>query len=248
MKKRSSGDPRPGSSCRRGDAVRVRGARFELEERRDLQDRDELPHRLAEPVRRLQPGRVLHLHVHLSRSDPVRRAEREVRARLRPLVEDLEGRQDLDVHDGCQREMVGRQAADRRGRRVDDQHGHQVQGDRRRERRRSDRPHQAGGGAEPDDPRRSLLGGRRQRARAVPAIRDPPEAHLEQAHRPQGQRPEDVRELRARGRRQAPSSSSSSRRTRSRSSSATARSTAPSRRRTVSACGCSRTTMRSSPR
>ena len=32
MKKRSSGDPRPRSSCRRGDAVRVRGARFELEE------------------------------------------------------------------------------------------------------------------------------------------------------------------------------------------------------------------------
>ena len=44
----------------------------------------------------------------------------------------------------AEREVVGRQAPDRRGRRVDDQHGHQVQGHRRRERRRADRPHQAG--------------------------------------------------------------------------------------------------------
>ena len=75
MKKRSLAILVLGSSCRRGDAVRVRGARLELEERRDLQDRDELAHRFAQPVRRLQPGRVLDVHVHLSRSDPVRRAE-----------------------------------------------------------------------------------------------------------------------------------------------------------------------------
>ena len=42
------------------------------EERRDVPARDELAHRLAEPVRRLQPGRLLDLRVHLPRARPVR--------------------------------------------------------------------------------------------------------------------------------------------------------------------------------
>ena len=43
----------------------------------------------------------------------------------------------------------------------------------------------------------------RKRARPVPAVPDPAEAHLVAAHRPQGQRPEVVREQRAGRRRRA---------------------------------------------
>ena len=58
-------------------------------------------------------------------------------------------------------------------------------------------------GAEPDDARRPLRGAGRQRARPVPAVPDPAAARLEQVHRPQGRRPEDLREHGA-GRRRRP--------------------------------------------
>ena len=64
-----------------------------------VQDRHELADRLAQPVRRLQPGRVLDVRVHLPDPHPVRQGERQVHPRLREVVVDLDRRQDLDVQD-----------------------------------------------------------------------------------------------------------------------------------------------------
>ena len=119
------------------------------------------------------------------------------------LVEGVERRQDVDVQDAQRRRLVGRPAAHRRRRSVDDQHRRQVQGRRDGQLCGPDRAHHARRGAESDDARRPLCGGSRQRPRPVPAVPDPAEAHLVSAHRPQGQRPEVVREQSAGCRRRA---------------------------------------------
>ena len=124
---------------------------------------------------------------------------------LRDVVEALERRQDLDVQDAAARQVERRQAAHGGRRRLDDQHRHQVQERRRRERGRPDRPHQERDGAERDDARRPLRAGARpsnvlgqfQQFFILPK-------HIWAQHiGQQGRRPEDVPEQRA-GRRLRP--------------------------------------------
>ena len=117
----------------------------------------------------------------------------------------LEERQDLDIQDAASRQVERRQAAHSRGRRVDDQYRHQVQEHRRRRHGRSDQPHHGRQGSECDDPRRPLRAGAQSelRARPVPAVLHPPEAHLVAAPRQPRAGPEDVPEQRA-GRRLGP--------------------------------------------
>ena len=97
----------------------------------------------------------------------------------------LERRQDVDVQDATEREVERRQAADRGRRGLDDQHRHQVQERRRRELGGPRQPHQ-----ERDRPRTrrrssstTTEAGADVRARPVPAVLHPPEAHLVAAPR-----------------------------------------------------------------
>ena len=184
-----------------GDRLRRVGA---AKERRHVPPRHGRRDRLPQPVRRVQPGRLQRVRVHLSRPRPVRQ-QAPLRPVLRDVVARLERRQDVDVQDAAERQVERRQAAHRGRRRLDDQHRHQVQGRRRRELRGPRQPHHERDRAEPDDARRQLrrgagptwVLGQFQQFFILPK-------HIWAQHtRPQGRRPEDVPEQRA-GRRLRP--------------------------------------------
>ena len=158
MKKRGSVVLRARRSCwSRSRGLRRRRPRARRASGGTLPHRHELAHRLAEPLRRLQPGRLLDLRVHLPDPRPVRRDEPQFAPDFAQVVEtSTDGGKTWTFQTHAEREVVGRQAAHGRRRRVDDQHRHQVQGRRRGQRGRPDRAHHARGRARPDDARRPL--------------------------------------------------------------------------------------------
>ena len=86
------------------------GFRQEGDERGNIPPRHRQRNRLAQPVCRVQPGRVQRLRIHLSGPRPVRQ-QAPFRTVLRAVVEPLQGRQDLDVQDAAARQVERRQAA-----------------------------------------------------------------------------------------------------------------------------------------
>ena len=205
--------------------------------------------RLAQPVRRVQPGRVQRLRVHLPGPRPVRQ-QTPFRPVLRAVVEHAP-RAARPGRSGRSRTPSGRRQAAHGGRRgLDDQHRHQVQGRRRRRTRPGSSPTSR---TQPHRTRRRSSSTTRGaelgiRARPVPAVLDPAEAHLGAAPRPQGRRPEDVPEQRTGRRRRPVQPHQVPEGTTSRSSSATTILLGRSRRSTSSGCSSSRTTTRWSPR
>ena len=173
------------------------------EERRHVPARDELAHRLAEPVRRVQPGRVLDLRVHLPELIQYDKANRNFAPDFATSWKASNGgktwtfktRAGAVWSDG--QPLTAADAAWTIN--TDDQ----VQGRRNRQLGRTDRPHHARRRADADDARRPLRRGSRKRPRPVPAVPDPAAAHLVAAHGPQGQRPQVVPEQRAGRRRRA---------------------------------------------
>src|SRR5207253_355062 len=74
--------PRTGGCC----GLRRDGPQLGLQERRHLQDRDELPDRLAQPLRGVQPGCLQHVRVRVPAPRPVRQDEQALRARFRHVL------------------------------------------------------------------------------------------------------------------------------------------------------------------
>ena len=147
--------------------------------------------RLAQSVRRHRRPGVQHLRHGVPAARPVRAGGQD-RGRLRRELDALQGRARLDVPPPPRRQVVGRQAADGRGRRMDGQHGTQV-------RKRADRAARLVAGR-----RQGLQGDRRQHggrhvqaagragAGEPRAVLHPARAHLVAVHRQQRQGSEGV--------------------------------------------------------
>src|SRR3954447_4238481 len=185
------------------DRLRREQRRQQRHHRQQWQDRRYLPprhgqrHRLPQPIRRVQPGRLQRLRVHLSGPRPVRQ-QSPLRRVLRQVLARFERRQDLDVQDATERQVERRQAPYGCRRCLDDQHRHQIQGRSCRGRGGARQPRQERDRPQRDDTRRQLRRGARADVgtRSVPAVLHPPAAHLGEATGQQGRRTEDVPEQR----------------------------------------------------
>ena len=183
-------------------ATTATGSGAKREERRHVPPRHGERHRLAQPVRRLQPGRVQRVRVHLPGPRPVRQ-QPPLRAVLREVVAvtrtdgktwTFKTQPHAKWSDG--KPLTAADAAWTINTDIKYKNGGAA------EHGRTDQPHHRRDGSERDDARRPLRAGAQSelRARTVPAVLHPPEAHLVAAPRQQRRRPEDVPEQRARRR------------------------------------------------
>ena len=222
--------------------------RVASEERRHLPDRHELAHRLAEPVRRLQPGRLLDLRVHLSLpwSSTTRRTSTS-----RPTSRSR-GRRRRTARPGRSRRVPNAKWSD----------GQPLTAEDAAWTINTDIKYKSTGAAntagliahiksaDAPDPTRSSSTTRRRVGTCSRSSSSSRSCRSTSgaAHRPQGHRPEDVPERRARSSAPGPFILTKYKKDQIALFQRNDASTGRSRRSTASGCRCSRTTTRSSRR